>query len=154
MKTKPFVVILLSLVLLLTACGPGNENQAINSMSLEEILNKVTEDINEMPESETIEVIAEYYPSFLFIDFIEESEALASEALLSAVAHSLVLLKLPEGSDVEAIRTEIENKADPMKWVCVGAEKVEVVSKGNVILLVMSYEDIVKQCVENFNNIK
>ncbi len=154
MKTKQFVVVVLSLVLLLTACGPSKENQAINSMNLEEIVSKVTENINDMPECETIQVVAEYYPSFLFIDYIEGSEALTSEALMSSVAHSIVVLKLPEGSDVEAIRSEIEKKADPMKWVCVSAEKVEVVAKGNVILLVMSYEDIVKQCVENFNNIK
>ncbi len=38
--------------------------------------------------------------------------------------------------------------------VCVGAEKKEVISNGNHILLVMSFEDITDKMVERFMEMK
>ncbi len=153
MKKRYLIMTILSVILLFSACT-GNKEEAINSMSLDDIMSKVLENVENMPETESLKLVDEYYPSFLFIDYDEGYEALANEAMMSSVAHSVVILKLPEGSDVEKIRQDIEKNADPAKWVCVGAEKVEVVSKGNVIMLVMSFEDITNKLVENFNAIK
>ena len=46
---------------------------------------------------------------------------------------------------------DIEANANPNKWLCVTAEKTEVVSHGNLVLLVMSFEDDATTVVDNFN---
>ncbi len=158
MKKTNLLIMILSLSFLLASCGnkaaEEKSSNSIDNLSLAEIMTKLTDGIEEMPIAENMEVDSEIFPYFTFVDYIEGSECLASEATMSSVAHSVVLLRLPEGSDVEKVRADMEAKADPVKWVCVGAEKVEVISKGNTILLVMSFEDITDKIVENFKNIK
>ena len=64
---------------------------------------------------------------------------------------SIVLLNVPDGTDVEAICADIEANVNPRKWICVEAEAVRVVANGNTVLLVMSSEDIVETVVANFS---
>ncbi len=130
-----------------------NTETGLSEMTLEEIITNLTKDL-EMPMTENMNVEKDWYPSYIFVDYIDGSEALANESLMSSVAHSAVILRLPEGSDVEKIRAKIEKNADPVKWICVGAEKKEVVSNGNHILLVMSFEDITDTMVERFMGMK
>ncbi len=132
----------------------ATEEAALSVMSLDEIANKLSEGIADMPMAENIKIPADLYPSYLFIDYVNDSEALANESMISSAAHSAVLLRLPEGSDIEKIRSDIEQQADPAKWICVSAEKVEVVSNGNLILLVMSYQDVADTMVERFKSMK
>ncbi len=151
---KKIVVLMLVFVLALAVMGCSKEEpKKGDTLSLEEIFVEITKGISEMPEVTNIEMTDELFPAFLFIEPIEGAEALASEGMMSSVAHSAVLLRLPEGSDVEKVRAEIEKNADPVKWVCVGAEKKEVIAHGNTILLVMSFTDITDKMVENFNNL-
>ncbi len=137
-----------------TSTSEQSSGESLSSMSLDAIANKLTADIADMPMTENMEITADLYPNYLFIDYIDGSEALANEGLMSSVAHSAVLLRLPEGSDVEKIRSEIADNADPNKWICVGAEKTEAVSNGNLILFVMSFEDITNTMVDRFKNMK
>ncbi len=130
-----------------------NTETGLSKMTLEEIIANLTKDL-EMPMTENMNVEKDWYPSYVFVDYIDGSEALANESLMSSVAHSAVIIRLPEGSDVEKIRAKIEKNADPVKWICVGAEKKEVVSNGNHILLVMSFEDITDTMVERFMEMK
>ena len=52
---------------------------------------------------------------------------------------------------MQAVAEDIEANANPNKWLCVTAEKTQVVSHGNLVLLVMSFEDDVDTIVDNFN---
>lgn len=94
---------------------------------------------------------SDLYSSYLFIDYIEGSEAMTSDAMVGSIAHSLVVLKLPEGSDASATAELIRANADPRKWICVEAEKVAVVSSGRYVMLVMSDTATVDAIVANFN---
>ncbi len=138
MKRKYAIIAVLVLSILLVACTKTENKEtskaeepskttksagaSLNEMSLEEIIANLSEGL-EMPMTENMKVEKDWYPSYLFVDYIDGSQALANESLMSSVAHSAVILRLPEGSDVEKIRAEIEKNADPIKWVCVGAEK-------------------------------
>ena len=84
------------------------------------------------------------------MDPIEGAEAYSSEALISAVPHSIALLRVPEGTDVETVAKQIEENANPRKWVCVEAEKTIVKTRGNVVLLVMSDAATADQVAANF----
>ncbi len=157
MTRKILSIILVSvLAFTLSACSKDEEktaNKAGDTMSLEEIASKLYEGIDELPEVENIKLKDELFTAFTFIEPIKDAKALASEGVMSSIAHSVVLLRLPEGADVESVRKEIEEKADPVKWVCVGAEKKTVVANGNTVLLVMSFENITDKVVNNFNKL-
>ena len=63
-----------------------------------------------------------------------------SEYQMTPPAYSLSLIRLPAGADVESVKAQIKENANPWRWVCVGVEKVEVVSVGNIIGVFMMTE--------------
>lgn len=69
----------------------------------------------------------------------EDTEALASESMITSVAHSVCLLRAAEGTDIEALKNEIKEKVNPRKWICVGVEREEVIvdNIGNLIIMII-----------------
>jgi len=150
---KKLIAILLAALtcFALVGCG-GNSAPAADAkldMTLEEIVEAVNAGV-ELPAVGNIPVDAESFPYFAFIEYKEGYEALASEAMMSAQAHSVVLVRVPEGEDVAAVAAEIEKNADPRKWICVEAEKTVVTVKGDVIMLCMSNAAAADAIVANF----
>lgn len=105
-------------------------------------LSELAAKVNELAKSEVrafdIVPTAENFTYYFGINYIEGSEALVSEAMITSIAHSVGFMRVPEGSDVAAIAKEIKEKVDPRKWICVGAETVHVEYVGNLIFLVMT----------------
>ncbi|MCL1835439.1 MAG: hypothetical protein FWG48_04685 [Oscillospiraceae bacterium] len=68
------------------------------------------------------------------------TEGIASEAMIGSIAHSVVLLRLAPGSNVDNVKKEIKENIDPMKWICNGVTREEVVVEniGNIVMLVLS----------------
>ena len=132
------VFIALISLLSLTGCGERNVQG-----SLEEIMDKVYASI---PEDQrpmmltNIEVTKENVEMYLGASDIEFEEALASESATGSIAHSVVLVRVKDNANIELIKEKIENSINPRKWICVEAEEVEVESKGNLIILIMSSE--------------
>ena len=137
---KKILVLLTALVLTLTLAGCGEKNV---QGSLEDIMDKVYASI---PEEErpmmlmNTEVTEENVEMYLGTADIEYEEALASESGVGSIAHSVVLVRVKDGANVEVIKEKIENSVNPRKWICVEAEEVEVESKGNLIILIMTSE--------------
>jgi len=135
---KKILGLLTIFVLTLTLAGCGEKNV---QGSLEEIMDKVYASI---PEDErpmmlmNTEVTEENVEMYLGTVDIEYEEALASESATGSIAHSVVLVRVKKSADVEAIKNKIENSVNPRKWICVEAEEVEVESKGNLIILIMT----------------
>ena len=138
MKKILFLVVSLMLTISLTGCGEKNVQG-----SLEDIMEKVYASI---PEEErpmmltNIEITDENMEMYLGTSNIEYEEALASESVTGSIAHSVVLIRVKDNSNVEAVKEKIEKSVNPRKWICVEAEEVEVESKGNLIILIMSSE--------------
>ena len=61
----------------------------------------------------------------------------ASEAMILSHAYSLVLVQLYDASDAEKVAKEMLNGIDTRKWICVGADDLQVVSRDDVIMLFM-----------------
>lgn len=99
---------------------------------------------------ETKDISPDAFPSDLFIDYIEGAKAVSSSAMMSSVAHSVCLLKVPDGTDAAKVADQMNKNKDPRKWICVEAEKALVLQKGNYILLAMSTTDIVDTVSKNF----
>ena len=96
---------------------------------------------------------AEQYPYYLFIDYIEGSIAASASAMIGSIAHSVVLLKLPEDADVAAVAADIEANMDPRKWICVEAEATMVKTSGQYVLMVMSSQATVDAISANFDTV-
>lgn len=164
MKKMILMVILVTAVLSFTGCQANGGDQGAGSSgnldgSLEELINQIyeTADIDDN--------FKEYVESGMFFDKltqenteyhlgksdIEFEEALASEPMIQPGAYSLVLVRVKEGADVEAIKNEIKENVNPFKWICVGVaeENVIVDSIGDIIFLVMS-DDQAKNLHEAF----
>ena len=98
-----------------------------------------------------IEVTKDTLANYVGTSDIDMKEALASESMVGSIAHSVVLIRMNEGADVDAAVTAIQENANPRKWICVEAENVYVERKGDLIILIMSGEnaDTLKTNFEN-----
>ena len=123
-----------------------------NNIIMKKLYENISED--EMPLLETVEVTKENQEYYLGNVSFNYQEALASEPVMSSIAHSVVLIRLKDTKNIESIKKEIKEKVDPNKWICVGVEdkNVIVVSKGNLILLVMD-DEYATQIRDNFLNL-
>lgn len=139
------------LLLALAACGGGEKPG--DTMSAEEILNTLYEGAGEedLPMGlMSMKVEAEMFEYHLFVPEIEGADAWVSESAVGAIAHSVAVIRLPEDADTEAVAEEIRTNMDPSKWICVTAEKAEVISHGQTILMVMSNNALAELVIANF----
>ena len=153
MKKIGYVFMIIMVCFLFIGCG---KNQSNIQEPLSDVMKKLYENISEdeMPLLETIEVTKENQEYYLGNVSFNYQEALASEPVMSSIAHSVVLIRLKDTKNIESIKKEIKEKVDPNKWICVGVEdkNVIVVSKGNLILLVMD-DEYATQIRDNFLNL-
>ena len=84
---------------------------------------------------------------------IKWKEAIASESQIMSIAHSVVLIRMSSDAttkDIQDAKNLIMEKANPNKWICVGADEKIVESNGNLIILIMTRSDIAPIIQENF----
>ncbi|MDO4749735.1 MAG: hypothetical protein Q4A39_02715, partial [Eubacteriales bacterium] len=107
-------------------------------------------DVPNLPMVGSMPLDEENFSFFAFIDPIEGAEGLVSEAMVGSIAHSVVLLALPDDVDAESVAQQMQANADPRKWICVEAEKVMTLTKGNLVLLIMSSVERADVIAANF----
>lgn len=154
MKKKIFlsVMCLLSVTLLLSGCGKKEANLTYTPT---EIVEKVYAGLeNDLPMLATTEINDENLSYYLGVESLDYKEAVASEPMIGSIAHSIVVVRMNEGADIEKAKQEIKDNVDPRKWICVEAESVFVESKGDVIILIMSSNEKAEKIKTNFNNLK
>lgn len=144
-------------VLLAVCCAACSGNGSGNSApkfdgDINELLSQVTEGVTD-PEMSLVnpEITDENFSWYFFIDPIEGADAAVSEPMIGSIPHFIGLLRVPEGTDAETVRADIEKNLDPRKWVCTEAEKTAVLLRGNLILVAMSDKDAVSKATANFN---
>ncbi len=127
--------------------------ESVNEMTLSDIMEKIIDSVEDMPEVWDLELNAENFPNYAFVDYKDGYEGLCSEAMMNITTHSVVLVRVPDGEDAAAVAKHIKDNANPNKWVCVSADKVVVRQYGNTIALVMSYTQIANQVISNFDKL-
>ena len=116
----------------------GNPNAQIDpSLSLSDIAAKLYENVGEMPMLALVEIAKEDSSYYFGVENMNFEQAVASEAMISAIAHSVCLAKMPEGTDMDELKAQIEQNANPAKWICVSADSITVDYIGNTIILIM-----------------
>lgn len=142
-KVFSLIAILLGGLFLLSGCGTTEL-----SGSLEDIMNDLNTYVFEgygddekpmLMNTNVLEMAPDNVEYYIGKASVEYEEILASEPMMSSIAYSVVLVRMKDGSDIEAAKKEILEKADPRKWICAEVPKEDVIVKnrGNVIILIM-----------------
>lgn len=155
MKKVLYLFSVLLLTIALTGCGAKKEEEKNIEGTLPEIMEKLYEGISEeeLPMMlENLELTEENFEYFAFTN-AKYKEALASESMIGSTAHSVILIRLEDASKAEEVVNEIKENANPRKWICVEAENVYVLSKGDLVVLIMS-NDLAPTIKANFENLK
>lgn len=155
-KKLLLLVIMCTTILTLTGCGSKNVEG-----TLEEIMESVYSGIadDEKPMLENINVstdMKDNIPYYIGTEDIEYEEILASEPMMSSIAHSVVLVRMKDGADIETAKQKILDNVDPRKWFCVGVEEEDVIvkNKGNLIILIMVADETTRNKIEEgFDNL-
>lgn len=122
---------------------------------LTELITKLYEGVPEDKMVGTMEtpITADTSESFTGVTADKYKEAVASDAMINAQAHSVVLMRTNSAGEAEALAKEVEEKANPNKWICVTAEKKIVDRVGDTVVLIMTFEDIADTIHQNFLNL-
>lgn len=149
MKKIITIVISTLMVLSLVGCSSSNvKRDPVLSEDLTKVLEKIyeTADLDkEFEESlkyyQTVELNEENIQSYLGETDVKFTEGICSAPMMSSIPYELILLKLDENADVDAVKSAIKEHANPRKWVCVEAEEVIVESIDNTVLFLMANEE-------------
>lgn len=123
----------------------------ISGMKLTELLSKICEGTN-APANDVFDLDKESFEGYSFIKWVDGIEAACSEGQITTDAHSLVLIKA-NGADTKAMAEAIAKKADPRKWICVGAETGKVLYTDKYVLMIMTYERAFDGIKTNFEKL-
>lgn len=59
------------------------------------------------------------------------------ESMMGSQAFSLVMVRVAEGKDIQAVAQEMMDNIDPFKWICVGADEQMAAGYGDVVMFIM-----------------
>ena len=147
----------LSFLLVLTGCG---KKATTIDGKMEDLIAKLYDGIdeNDLPMYlENITLTDESLSNYIGTSDIKWKEAIASESSVGSIAHSVVLIRMDDkatSKDIEEAKNKIKESVNPAKWICTEAEKVYVESNNNLIVVIMTFEDISDPIKNNFLNLK
>lgn len=145
-----FIVAIVAVVLMKNATPKNVEG------TLEEIMTKLYAGINQdnLPMMlSNMEISKESLENFVGTSEIDMKEAMVSESGVGSIAHSVVLIRLNDASKANDAVTKIKEHANPRKWICVEASNVVVKSKGDLVVLIMSNEELAPKLETNFDGL-
>ena len=105
----------------------------------------------EVPAYDIVPLDEENFEYYAFVPYDDSLRAVEADGLVSISAHSLVVIQTDKGNGKELAEDIILN-ADPNKWLCVGAETVNVAYTDNFVVLVMSDSQTADAIVKNFED--
>ena len=154
MKKFLSVILVLTMVLSMAACGKKNQETEAAAQSvagtMEELLNKTIE-------QRPVEFMGGVIPvdltdssedglwalkSYTGLDSAEKiSEAAAFEPMMGSLAFSMVMVRLADGADAKSVAESMKSGIDTRKWICVEANDLKVAGFGDVVMLIMVNSD-------------
>jgi len=146
------IVVVLAVVAVFLFTGKSEKNV---EGTLEDLMTKLYAGISEdnLPMGlSNMEINAENVESFIGTAEVKYTEALANESMVGAIAHSVVLLRTENVVAAENAVEAIKANVNPRKWICVEASNVVVKNKGNLVVLIMSNEELAPKLEANFDN--
>ena len=145
-KKKPFSIVMPPP----NVTGQLHMGHALDS-TLQDILTSITKDVADLPDTETTALTKDNFEYFAFTAMPDGVEAIAADALINAVPHSVVLMRAQDAETAKKLAADVEANLNPAKWVCVEAEKTAVLVHNCTVLLVMSWSNVTDALTANFN---
>lgn len=135
--------------------APAEEEVQLSPEAAElmEKLNQLVEGLPEDLLTQEAEVTPDMFEYYTFVPQVEGAVAVVSEPMIGSIAHSVVLVKLPEGADAAAFAADVDANKKPNKWVCVEAEESYVKTSGQYVLLVMSDKEMAGTVAANWDTV-
>ena len=157
MKKIFAMLLVLTMLFSFAACGGTTQpttnpttapTEAVKNVegTMEELLNKVVEiqPVEFMGGTMPIDLTDSSEDGLWNIKYntgLDSAEGLTDAAvfgpMMGSIAFSMVMVRTAEGTDVKAVAEGMKNGIDPRKWICVEADDVQVVSYGDVVMLIM-----------------
>ena len=145
---KKIVTILISTLMIFTLVGCSSskvERDPVLSEDLTKVLEKIyeTADLDKdfkdsLQYYQTVELNEDNIQGYLGNTDVKLTEGICSAPMMSSIPYELILLKVDENADVDAVKSAIKENANPRKWVCVEAEEVVVENIDNTVLFLMA----------------
>lgn len=139
-------------LLLLASCAPAKKAEVIlPGSSMEDVLAQIYEKkdpglmVGEIPADLANPEWVKVYTGLDKGDALQDISV--SETMIGAQAYSLVLLRVKDPAQSQETAREMLRGIDPRKWICVAADDVRVVVRGDLVLLFMvstEFEDTVR----------
>ncbi len=128
------------------------------SEDLSKLVDKLYEnEENLLPSLQTQEVDISDDEMVKFITGLDNGKDLefvvVSEPMMSSQAYSLILAKVKDGVNANDVVKSMHEKVDARKWICVTAEKVYATSSNDIVMVIMSSEDMAKPIYEKFKTL-
>lgn len=153
MKKIFYLLGIICVSITLCACGTSKNVEGKLTDIMDKLYTGVKDEDKPMALT-TTELTDENFENFAFVNDIDYKEAVVSESMTGSIPHSVVLIRLNDANDAKKVVEEIEKNANPRKWLCVEAEKVYVMSKGDLVVLIMSNNELSSKIKSNFESLK
>ena len=141
MKKMIALVLVLVMALSLAACGNKAADKTPLAGTMEENTLKVMEiaPVEFMGGCIPVDLTdADSVKSFTGLQSGEKLTDLAVyESMLGAQAFSLILARVADANDAEAVAKEMTDNIDTRKWICVGADEKIVAGYSDTVMLIM-----------------
>ena len=150
------LVILAGVIFVVTSNKESKTNETLQTAGdIKKMLKTIYKNLaNELPELTTEEINlkeSELVESLTGLKSIDDINTLVvSEPVMGSQALEVAVIKTKEKTDVEAMMQNIKDNVDMSRWICVSAEKLYVVSSGDVIFMVMADSDWAKSIYDEF----
>ena len=163
---KRFLMMMLAGVLAFSMIGCGGNDaetedpntgdeivadNGLGDMTLEEIILASYGDL-ELPgtgEMEIDQTDADAVAYYLGTNDVTFKRGVVSEAMISSIAHSVVVLEMEDAAAAEAAAATLKETAPVGKWVCVVPEQSGTAHRGNIVMMAMS--NSAEAILANFN---
>ena len=127
---------------------PKTYTQIVSSTDdMQNMINTIYEGVEaELPPTLNTQVVdisnVDILKSYTGLSSNENIDAVVvSEPMIGSQAYSLVLVKVKDGQDANAIAKEMSENIDTRKWICVEAEKLYATSQDNLAVLIMANDE-------------
>lgn len=124
---------------------PKTYTQIVSSTDdMQNMINTIYEGVEaELPPTLNTQVVdisnVDILKSYTGLSSNENIDAVVvSEPMIGSQAYSLILVKVKDGQDANAIAKEMSENIDTRKWICVEAEKLYATSQDNLAVLIMA----------------
>lgn len=129
------------LAVLITACGTGASGGAAPEGTPEELIEAIYAEkpveLNLMTLLIDLADADSVRYNLGLDDASAVKEAAVSEPMMGSQAYSLVVVRVNDDADAEATAKAMLAGIDQRKWICVEADSLRVMTKGDVVLLFM-----------------